>query len=125
MPSFFNPITAHKLVVAIKGPQTRFGRTTDKERFVQLSIDENKEKHGSEEDIRIRKELDLIVEEIHAPEKDTAAVYLVSGDEAVVHSEPPINESRLFISMIPGSKEEISEWRNRMEQKRLRKQQAQ
>lgn len=119
---FFNPLNAHKLVFALKGAQTRFGITTDKDRFVQLSIDENKEKHGSEEDIRIRKELDLIVDEIYPTSGDqNATVYLVTGDDAIIHSEPQINESRLFMSIIPGTEDEISEWKHRMEEKRLRK----
>lgn len=120
---YFAPYTTYKLVAAIKGPQTRFGDTSEPEKFVELSIAENKEKHGSAEDIRIRKEIDAIVSEVHLPAKENATVYLASGDDAFIHSEPLINEERLFISVIPGSEEEINEWRIRMEKKRQRKSQ--
>ncbi len=118
---FYNPLTAYKLVMAIKGPQTRFGSTAEFEKFVQLSIDENKEKHGSEEDIRIRKELDLIVNEVQMPSKENPTLYLVSSDDAYIHSEPHIDEERIFIAIVAGTEDEINEWSNRTEQKKLRK----
>lgn len=119
---FFNPLNAHKLVYAVKGKQTRFGVTTDQEKFVQLSIAENNEKHGSAEDMRIREDLDRIVTEFHpGAEWGDAALYLVTGDEAVIHSEPLIDENRLFMSIIPGTEEEIAEMKRRMEEKWERK----
>lgn len=118
---FYNPLTAYKLVMAIKGPQTRFGSTAESEKFVQLSIEENKEKHGSEEDMRIRKELDLIVNEVQMPSKENPTLYLVSSDDAYIHSEPHIDEERIFIAIVAGTEEEINEWSNRTEQKKLRK----
>ncbi len=119
---FFNPLKAHKLVYAVKGRQTRFGVTTDQDRFVQLSIAENNEQHGSPEDIRIREDLDSIVTEFDpGAEGGDAPLYLVTGDEAVIHSEPVIDRPRLFMSIIPGTEDEIAEMRHRMEQKWARK----
>ncbi|MES2219246.1 MAG: hypothetical protein V4501_12650 [Pseudomonadota bacterium] len=36
-------------------------------------------------------------------------IFIVGADYAAVHSEPPIHESRLFLSIVPGSKTEIDE----------------
>lgn len=37
-------------------------------------------------------------------------VFIVGSDHAAVHSEPPIKEERLFLSVLPGTKEQIKEW---------------
>lgn len=118
---FFNPYRPYKSVVAIKGPQTRFGVTSDPERFVQLSILENNEQHGSEEDLRIRRQLDEIVEETENPGEENATIFLVGGNDAVIHSEPKTDGQRLFVSVITGPEEEMNEWYNRMDKKKQRK----
>ena len=40
------------------------------------------------------------------------AIYIVGTKYAAVHSEPPIHEERLFLSIVPGSKSEIQELYN-------------
>jgi hypothetical protein len=118
---FFNPHRPYKSVVAIKGPQTRFGVTTDLEKFIQLSILENKEEHGSEEDLRIRTQLDEIVKETGNPGEENATIFLVGGNDAIIHSEPKTDEQRLFVSVITGPEEEMNEWYRRMDKKKQRK----
>jgi len=34
---------------------------------------------------------------------------------AAVHSEPPLKEERLFMSVLPGSKAQIKEWESKQE----------
>ena len=36
-------------------------------------------------------------------------IFIVGADFAAVHSEPPIKEQRLFISIVPGSQTDIEE----------------
>jgi hypothetical protein len=40
-------------------------------------------------------------------------VYFVGNKDAVVHSEPDITEPRIFIVVLPGSNEQIEEWKGR------------
>lgn len=43
---------------------------------------------------------------------DQGLIFLV-GKDGLLHSEPKIDESRIFISILPGSQEEIQELKNR------------
>lgn len=61
---FFKPHTAHKLVWAIKGSQTRFDITENPMEFSRLTALEIQAGHGTDENIRIRKELGQIVNEV-------------------------------------------------------------
>ena len=114
----------YKLVMSLLGPQTLFGRINNLEKYKSLTkesgknvqdniLDNNNPNKFKEEDLRIRKELLKIVEPIKSCEKRNAGIYLVGDDNAVVHSEPKIDTPRLFISVLPGSKEQINEWRDR------------
>lgn len=38
-----------------------------------------------------------------------ATIYVVGAEHAAVHSEPPIHEGRIFLSILPGSKTQIQE----------------
>lgn len=39
-------------------------------------------------------------------------IYIVGTNSSAVHSEPPIHEERLFLSIVPGNKSEIQELYN-------------
>ena len=118
---FFKPHTAYKLVWAVKGPQTRFGVTEDSTEFSRLTALEIQAGHGTDENIRVRKELDRVVNEIKIPEKETAMLYRSAGENPVVHSEPHMSENRLFLGIVPGTKAEINEWYERKKQKDIKK----
>jgi hypothetical protein len=118
---FFVPHTAYKLVWAAMGPQTRFGIAKNPESFKELTKQEINAGHGTEDNIRVRKEIDQIVEEINLPEEVNAVLYRSGGENPMVHSEPYMSEDRLFIAIVPGSKEEIIEWHERKKQKDIRK----
>src|SRR3990167_9589495 len=113
---FFKPHTAYKLVWAVKGSQTRFGVTENSMEFSRLTTLEIQAGHGTGENIRIRKELDRIVNEIKMPEKENAVLYRSAGENPVVHSEPHMSENRLFLGIVPGTREEINEWYERKRQ---------
>ncbi|MST04466.1 MAG: hypothetical protein EXS49_02795 [Candidatus Pacebacteria bacterium] len=112
----------YKLVMAIKGAPTRFGIATDSEKFERLSeegnknytkICENKERRTEleQEDLRIRRELANIVQEMPTLEAEQATLYLVGDEDAIIHSEPDMKDPRLFVSVLVGSKEQIDEWK--------------
>ena len=118
---FFKPHTAYKLVWAVKGAQTRFGTTKNLDEFNALTVQEIQAGHGTDENIRVRKSIDSLVDEIHAPRKDTAVLYRSGGKDPFIHSEPHMDENRLFIAVVPGTKEEIGEWFERKRQKDIKK----
>jgi hypothetical protein len=37
---------------------------------------------------------------------------MVGSNKALLHSEPPIHEKRLFMSIVPAYSYEIDEWKN-------------
>lgn len=109
----------YKKVFTLKGAATRFAKIKDSIEFDKLdkqSIENDKfnavdsDKHKNE-DLRIRKGLDTTVEEIRSAQPGESVIYLVGDKEAVIHSEPVMTEPRLFMSVIVGSKDQISEWK--------------
>jgi hypothetical protein len=111
----------YKLVKSIKGPLTRFGEKADPEKFEQLIREstENYERHHdnaeafNEEDVRIRQGLDAVIQEIEPAKEGDAVYYLVGDREAKIHSEPKIDEPRIFMSVVAGSNEQVEELEER------------
>ena len=114
----------YKLIFSIKGAPTRLGKATDAEKFEQLEkessenfvtnrISSDNPKKFEDEGIRIRKELELVVKEIEPLEVGHAAMYLIGDKDAVIHSEPLIDEPRIFMSVIVGSQDQINEWKEK------------
>ena len=118
---FFKPHTTHKLVWSIKGSQTRFGVTEDPTEFSKLTALEIQVGHGTDENIRVRKELDQIVNEVKTRGNESAVLYRSAGENPVVHSEPHMDENRLFLGIVPGTRTEINEWYKRKRQKDTKK----
>ncbi len=115
----------HKLVMTIKGALTRFGEKIDPENFEQLMKEWSKNyelNHGNseafgKEDIRIRKELDSTIREIKPSKEGEAVYYLVGHEDAKIHSEPKIDSPRIFMSVVTGSKDQVSELEERWNKK--------
>ncbi len=113
----------YKLVFAVKGPPSRFAEIKDKEKFQQLSreIAENYAREDADpeeiekEDTRLRRELDAIVHETERVKEHHATIYLVGDENAKVHSEPPLHEARIFLSVVCGSNEQIEALKRRYE----------
>ncbi|MSU60323.1 MAG: hypothetical protein EXS52_00190 [Candidatus Staskawiczbacteria bacterium] len=72
-------------------------------------------KKYEEDEVRIRKELALVVREIDPPNNEQAVLYLVGDKDAKVHAEPKMEEPRIFIQVLAGSKEQIEEWESSYE----------
>lgn len=118
---FFAPHTAYKLVWAAKGAQTLFGYTTDTDEFSRLTALEIAAGHGTKGNIDARTDLNSIVTKLSTCKEGQAVLYQSGGPTPVVHSEPPIDESRIFIAIVPGTKDEIRLWHDRKMQKDQRK----
>ncbi len=111
---------SYKLVFTIKGPSTRFAEKIDPERFEQLerrgmenydaNHNDNYQKYEQEE-IKIRQELATVIREIDPSTNEQAVLYLVGDNDAKVHAEPTMDSPRIFIQVLPGSKDQISEWK--------------
>lgn len=111
----------YKLVATLKGPQTLFGETVDIEAHNRLGKElndnylriEDDPEGFNEEDMRIRTELQKVVAQKEIGGQGEAIVYLVGEEDAVLHSEPNITEPRIFVSVLPGSDEQIAQWEGR------------
>jgi hypothetical protein len=117
---FDSDVKVYKKVLTVKGAQTLFAEITDKDEFdrLQVELNENEQnlevdpdKH-QEEDLRIRVELMKTVTEINPSKSGESVIYLVGDEDSVVHSEPPVNEPRVFISVLVGTKVQIDQWRS-------------
>lgn len=103
-----------KFALALKGPGTLFYQETPEGRMQFKVLQQN----GREDDHYNRQPLaDLLSQH---PERSASpgllqgAVFIVGSEgRAAIHSEPPIPEERLFLSILPGTPEQIKEWENR------------
>lgn len=90
----------HKVVITLKGPGSLFYPLPNelREKFYALQFDpENRE--------TLANMLDRS-KSISAPAQ-SGTLYMVGTKYAAVHSEPPIHEERLFMSIVPGSAADI------------------
>ncbi len=46
------------------------------------------------------------------PSQNQGAIFAAGSDEGAIHSEPPVSSTRLFMSAVPGSREQIEELRH-------------
>lgn len=95
----------YKVVITLKGPASLFYPLSNdlREKFYSLQFEpENRE--------TIASMLDMSQSISALPRQGT--IYIVGSNYSAVHSEPPIHEERLFLSIVPGSKSEIQELYN-------------
>ncbi len=100
----------YKFAITLKGPPTLFYQlpADKREGFYAL------QRKGNEQNEYNRQALTLMLnaakEAISIGQPYQGAVFIVGSNHAAVHSEPPIKEERLFLSILPGSKKQIKEW---------------
>jgi len=112
---YFEPYSGnlYKFALTLKGPPTLFYRLPDnkREEFYALW------RKGTEQNDYNRQAFaDMLgqsKEAISIAQAYQGAVFIVGSNNAAVHSEPPIKEERLFISILPGSKTQIKEWESK------------
>ncbi|MDP3532365.1 MAG: hypothetical protein Q8S31_03650 [Alphaproteobacteria bacterium] len=122
-------IRQYKFALVLKGPSTLFCKLSPDEKNA-FDILKKKEiqkivqdKSGKiikfEEDISNRQALATMISDFQAPitiaKPYQGAVFVVGETHSAIHSEPPISENRLFLSILPGSKSQIDELRLRWE----------
>jgi len=99
-----------KFIMTLKGPGTLLcnaNETTRKIFFENFQGSrEISERHKLDEILKSQKVIQL--------QNNQCAIFLV-GDRniAAIHSEPPVTEPRIFISILPGYDYQIDEWKNR------------
>ncbi len=96
-----------KFATVFKGPGTLFIKTTPDQRHKFTEIEK-----GWENTLEYRKKLDKEIEgERIQLKKNQGAIFMARTVEdqltCGIHSEPPLHEPRLFLSILPGSKNEI------------------
>lgn len=110
---YYEPRTGnpYKFAITLKGPATLFYKLPSdlKEKFLTLT------RKGTEKNGHNREALATLLKPfkkaISIPQPYQGAIFVVGSDNAAVHSEPPIHEERLFLSILPGSREQIKEWK--------------
>jgi hypothetical protein len=102
----------YKFAITLKGPATLFYKLPPhlKENFLTLTR-EGMEKNGYNRQA-LATLLKPFKEAAFIPQPYQGAVFIVGSEYAAVHSEPPIHEERLFLSVLPGSKAQIKEWKD-------------
>jgi hypothetical protein len=102
-----------KAVLALKGDSTRLCRLSlpSRVRFVEL------QRSGPDDQERTRERAALVegVATEHTP-SGHGTVLITGSQHAAVHSEPPIPSERLFVSVMPGTSEQIAHLRQRWKQ---------
>lgn len=108
---YFEPYEGdpYKFAMTLKGNPTPFNK---------LPMDKRKEffallKKGNKENQYNQKAINDLVATSHETDSmgspGQGAVFIVGSDNGAIHSEPQITEGRLFISVVPGSAEQIEE----------------
>lgn len=99
----------YKLVATLKGAPTLFSFATDMAKVETLMQATNEEPF----DLTLRKELAKVVAQKDLGNANQAVIYRVGDSEAVMHSEPHITEPRIFVSVLPGTTEQIRQWQEK------------
>jgi hypothetical protein len=128
-PYFDHTIITSKFATVLKGPGTLFikSSTSNSEQFNEINDREDEERRLKRERIGIRftheeqREIDERYRTIYAslPKnsdmvqsgKNQGVIFFADsgGVRGAIHSEPKIDENRIFISIVPGTKENIDE----------------
>jgi hypothetical protein len=131
----FNRPNLSKFVTVLQGPGTLFLKTTtQKERdlFITTIAEESQKSYKRdkkthyEDIIEVRKIIDTKIKgERIQSDKYQAAIFISKieeNDKAIcgIHSEPPINVPRLFLSIVPATKDEVEIHKKRNQIKHLK-----
>ena len=119
----------YKLVYVFQGAPTLLLEVPEDVRAEMLSVQSKSGVTSAQIKNLSRKELDDVMYSSrlklaallaqYTPSQVPAAsgIIFITGDAnrktAAIHSEPPMHENRLFMSIVPGSREQIEQWRAR------------
>jgi hypothetical protein len=107
----------YKMVFPVIGANTLFGEVSDKDKYDSLLEESYRNDQmnldnpdiWNAEDLRIRNELDTVVQKCPDVGEEKTSVFLVGHEEAVIHSEPAVSAPRIFVTVLGGSKAQIEE----------------
>lgn len=109
-----------KFITTLKGPSTLLIDTTDDEKkyFFELKKDDLDvfELKSDEFDEKERKYIDENIKGKKIQLTNSQGLIFAAGDKdkCLIHSEPKQDDNRIFISILPGTKDEIEELKNKM-----------
>lgn len=105
-----------KVAAVLKGASTLFNGTEGKLREAFRKALRNSKEDNAETRIELSLLLDpALTEQARAGE---GSVFVTGSDRSGVHSEPAMKEARIFVSILPGSKEQIEELRERWQREK-------
>ena len=105
-------VDQRKVAMTLKGPGTLLNNLPQSLRQTFNSVARSFESDSPEN----RRTLEKLVDPVNtqAGTAGQGTIFIVGSDErAAVHSEPPIHSERLFMSLLPGTREQIAELRER------------
>lgn len=105
-----------KFATSLHGSGTLLMKTSDSQRkdFIDL-IEESYQKNNDGMSKEHRKHMNDNISGIAIKPTNYQSVIFISGPREIcgIHSEPEMNTPRMFLSIVPGSKNEINKWRNK------------
>ena len=112
---YFEPYSGapYKFALTLKGPPTLFYRLPNNKREEFYTLECKWTEQNDYNRQALADTLGQPKEIISIAQPYQGAVFIVGSNNAAVHSEPPIKEERLFISILPGSKMQIKEWESK------------
>ena len=107
-----------KFITSLKGPGTLMLNATkaEKQAYLELSHNAKNINHNS---IEYRKKVAEIFKDrkVHQLSNNQGLIFLVGRDTALIHSEPPMTETRIFVSVLPGTESQIKALETRWNRK--------
>lgn len=100
-----------KVAFAVKGAPTLFNGTGGKLRDAFREASRRKEDDTPESRLEVAALLDPAQTE--QAKAGQGSVFVAGSDRSAVHSEPSMKDPRIFVSVLPGTKEQIEELRER------------
>jgi hypothetical protein len=102
-----------KVAVVLKGPATLFNDLQEEFRAAFREASRAKKRDTARERLKIVELIDPARTQTGAVGQ--GAVFVAGEERGAVHSEPPLDSIRLFVSVLPGTKEQIEDLRQRWE----------
>lgn len=121
-----------KVAITLKGPRTLFFNASDEQKKIMTKLESEPPKIvGGKIDMQalmqhtnyVREELNKVFDPAMAvcAELGQGSIFITGSQNAAVHSEPDITTPRLFMSILPGSKNQIQEVLQRQENSLMKK----
>ena len=103
-----------KFITSLRGPGTLMINATkaEKQEYNEFSRNATKMNHMG---VEFRNKVIEIFKnrKVHQLKNNQGLIFIVGRDTALVHSEPPKNEKRIFVSVLPGTEKQIAELKAR------------